>query len=271
MSLSCTNTGKSNITEKVSDSLYMDTNGEELSINDSIQHGTSSDTVSNAVQPEYQQERYFTVVYRQLINGYRVKAKVEFENDFFEILSADLFFTKKGKTFTLHSDCFGDTVYCKGRLDYNNENHAIFRKYQGKTIYADYNSRKKEGSTMLHNTPFFFKDLDFDGIRELVIVHYSCAGRYGNGYSVYRIVEGNPIFLDYPPFNKICDYNGDGMTDVPIFDYRKKTVTCPYPEGEFKRIGQKVYAVSRKKKDIIKINGRNHYFNHLVLVRDEKY
>lgn len=214
----------------------------------------------------------FTVVYRQPINGYRVKAVVKYDNSVsFGVLNANLTFTKKNKVFTLHTHCFGDTLFCKGRLDYDHENPKIFGHYKYKTIYADYHDYKEEDEAMSQYSPFFFRDLDFDGIEELVIVHYSMAVRFHNGYDVYRIVDGRPILINYPPFNEDRNDWGFGMTDYPWFDYKHKTISCVYPEGELNTTGVKVYAISRKKKDKVIVNGKRHYFNHMVLIKDEKY
>lgn len=214
----------------------------------------------------------FTVVYRQPINGYRVKAVVRYDNYIsFGVLNADFTFMRRGKAFTWHTQCFGDTVFCKGRLDYDHENPKIFEHYTGKTVYGDYHNYKDENGVISPYTPFFFQDLDFDGIKELIIVHYSMAVRFHNGYDVYRIVEGKPILINYPPFNEDRNDWGFGMTDYPWFDYKHKTISCAYPEGELEWIGQKVYAVSRKRKDKVIVNGKRHYFNHMVMIKDEKY
>ncbi len=99
-------------------------------------------------------------------------------------------------------------------------------------------------------TPFFFRDLDFDGIEELVIVHHSMAVRFHDGYDVYRIVEGEPFLLDYPPYSIGIEDDGFGMTDYPEFDYKKKTIDCPYPEGPggMGYMGRTIYGISKKTK-----------------------
>lgn len=213
----------------------------------------------------------FTVVYRQPVNGYRVKAVVRYDNTIsFGVLNANLTFIKKDKAFTLHTQCFGDTVFCKGRLDYDHDNPKIIERYGGHTVYADYHDYKGENNALSSYTPFFFQDLDFDGIEELVIVHYSVAVRFYDGYDVYRIVDGRPILIKYPPFNECRDKWGFGMEAGLWFDYEQKRIYRPYPEGESWQ-GVKVYTISRKKKDIVTIAGRKHYFNHLELIKDEKY
>ena len=180
----------------------------------------------------------FTIVYRQPVNGYKVTAVAKLAESDVDIISADLTFTKGGKPFTLHTQCFGDTLFCKGRLDFQSENPELFRKYRGKTVEADYHMSKNEGQLMPIYTPFFFMDLDFDGIEELVIVHNSMAVRYHDGYDVYRIVEGRPVLIDYPPYHDNMECWDFGMTDYPKFDYKKKTISCPYPEGEMKYAGR---------------------------------
>jgi hypothetical protein len=120
-------------------------------------------------------------------------------------------------------------------------------------------------------TPFFFMDLDFDGIKELVIVHKSMAVRYHDGYDVYRVVEGRPVLIDYPPYNDNKEEWGFGMTDYPEFDFRKKIISCPYPEGELTWIGRTVYGVSKSRKDTVVVNGRKHLFNHMEVIKEEKF
>ena len=40
------------------------------------------------------------------------------------------------------------------------------------------------------------------------------------------------VCIDYPPYNDWREVCGFGMTDYPEFDYKKKTISCTYPEGE---------------------------------------
>lgn len=212
----------------------------------------------------------FTILYRQPVNDYKVKAQIRF-NPSDDVLSADLSFSRNGKSSTLHTTCFADSFFCKGRMDYQSENPVIFRKYRNKTVYADYHDYNKDARLMPIYTPFFFRDLDFDGIKELVIVHRSMAVRYHDGYDIYRIVEDKPFLIDYPPYNDNKEYWGFGMTDYPEFDYKKKTISCPYPEGELTWAGRTVYGISKKQKDTVIVNGKKHYFNHLEPISEIKY
>lgn len=212
-----------------------------------------------------------TVVYNKPIYGYKVKAKLMANDEDAFVLSANLSFTKNGKTFTLHTTCFGDTLFCKGRLDYENENPQLFKKYHNKIIYANYHENREPDEYLPIYTPFFFQNMDFDGIPELVIVHHSMAVRFHNGLDVYRIVEGKPVRINYPPFNECRTDWGFGMTDYPQLDYKRRTISCPYPEGELTYMGRKTYGVSKKRKDTVIVNGRKHFYNHIELKHDEHY
>ena len=212
----------------------------------------------------------FIVAYRQTVNGYRVKAIANLSVSDVDIISANLTFTKGVQSFKLHTQCFGDTMFCKGRMDYEFENPKIFRRHKNKTIEADYHLHRVKGCQMPMYTPFFFMDLDFDGIEELVVVHHSMGVRYHDGYDVYRIAEGCPVLIDYPPYNDWRKDCGFGMTDYPEFDYKKKTISCPYPEGELKWIGRTVYGISKRRKDTVVVNGMKHLFNHMEVIEEMK-
>jgi hypothetical protein len=167
----------------------------------------------------------------------------------------------------------GDTLFCKGRLDFQFENPELFKKYRNKKVEVDYHVFREEGELMPRYTPFFFMDLDFDNVEELVIVHKSMAVRYHDGYDVYRIVDGKPVLINYPPYNDNKEDWGFGMTDYPEFDYKKKTISCPYPEGPggLGYEGRIIYGVSKKQKDTVVVNGREHFFNHIERIREIKY
>lgn len=208
----------------------------------------------------------FIVAYRQPINGYKVKAVVKMEH--YEINSADITFTKKGKAFTLSTTSFGDSLFNKGGWGMDGTNEGIIKKYHNKTVKADYHNTKVDWKYELNETPFFFKDMDFDGVEELVVVHYRMAVRNHDGYDVYRIVDGEPVLINYPPYKTDVIF---GMTDYPEFDYKNKTISCPYPEGELRWAGRTVYGVSKKQKDTVVVNGRKHLFNHIEKIKEIKF
>ena len=210
----------------------------------------------------------FIVDYRQVVNGYKVKAVVKMS--FYDKNSADITFVKDEKSFTLSTTSFGDSLFNQGGWGMDGTNEDIMRKYRNKMVEADYHIYKEQDRMMPFYTPFFFMDLDFDGIEELVMVHLSVAVRNHDGYDVYRIVEGEPVLIDYPPY-KTEEYFG--MTDYPEFDFKKKTITCPYPEGPggLPYIGQIIYGISKKQKDTVVVNGRRHLFNHIEKIKEIKF
>lgn len=229
---------------------------------------SSIDDSVNTIRPDS-----FTVVYRQPVKGYKVKAVAKLAASDVDIISADLIFTKGAKSFKLHSQCLGDTLFCKGRLDFQSENPKLYNKYRNREVETDYRVYREEGEIMPRYTPFFFMDLDFDSVEELVIVHQSMAVRFHDGYDVYRIVDGEPVLINEPPYNANKEDWGFGMTDYPEFDFRKKTISCPYPEGPggLGYEGRIIYGVSKKQKDTIVVNGRKHFFNHIEQLKEIKY
>ena len=214
-------------------------------------------------------EDSFIVIYNKPVYGYQVKAVVKLIDEEFPVLSANLTFTKDGDSFTLPTSCFGDSLFCKGRMGCL-ENEQVFEKYHQKTVAADYRANKEDGRTFPIGVPFFFMDMDFDGVEDLVIVHQSMADRFHDGYDVYRIVEGKPILINYPPFWNEMNY-GFGMADYPKVSFRKKMISCPYPEGEMTYEGMVTYGISKSRKDTIVVNGRTHCFNHLDTIKTIKY
>ena len=210
----------------------------------------------------------FNVFYRKPINGYTVKAVVK--QGAYPFNSADITFIKNKKQFTLHSLSFGDTLYNKVfPVTYKN-NDKVMQQYRNKSFYSEYCENRMDDEVMLGLTPFFFKDLDFDGVDELIIVHLAMEVRNHSGFDVYRIVDGEPVLIDYPPYKNGDDF---GMTDYPEFDFTNKTISCPYPEGPggLGYEGRTIYGISKKQKDTVIVNRRKHYFNHMEIIKEIKY
>ena len=84
-------------------------------------------------------------------------------------------------------------------------------------------------------------------------------------------MEGEPFLINYPPYNDNVEDWGFGLTDYPEFDLKKKTISCPYPEGEIKYDGCTIYGVGKKQKDTVTVNGRKHLFNHMEVIKEIKY
>lgn len=226
---------------------------------DSLYQQESTQETNDTYPPEVDS---FVVKYRQKVHGYKVKAVVRC--DAMDMANeAKIYFTKGNKTFMLYSSSFGDTCFNKGYFDSNYENEPIVDKYRGKTIVSDYKIVKETGDFYPESAPFFFQDLDFDGIAELVIPHKGTAVKYHDCYDIYRIIENTPILIDYEPYKN--------MTDYPEFDFKTKTISCPYPEGSMRYDGITTYGVSKTQKDVILVNGKKHYLNKIVIIRDKKF
>lgn len=60
------------------------------------------------------------------------------------------------------------------------------------------------------------------------------------------------------------------MTDYPEFDYKSKTITCPYPEGDMQYDGRIVYGVS-KNVDKKVLKGKTYRFNRIERQKEYKY
>ena len=209
------------------------------------------------------EDNSFNVFYLQHINGYSVEAVVK--QGVYPVNSADITFIKNGKKFTLHSFSYGDTLY--NNSDGNND--ELMQRYRKQSFYSEYRENRNGDEVMLGLTPFFFRDLDFDGEDELVIVHLAMGVRQHSGFDVYRIVDGEPVLIDYPPYKTNDDY---GMTDYPEFDFKKKTITCVIPEGSVGENGEVItYGISKKQKDTVIVNGRKHYFNSMEVIEEIEY
>ena len=84
--------------------------------------------------------------------------------------------------------------------------------------------------------------------------------RYGFKESIEQIIQ---IWLNMARY----EYENN----VRLIDYKKKMISCPYPEGEMKYAGRIIYGVSKKEKDTVIVNGKKDLFNHMEVIKDVKY
>lgn len=90
------------------------------------------------------------------------------------------------------------------------------------TITLDYNP--SEGETgFYHYAPFQFRDVDFDGTKELLINNWESGQRGCNIYDVYKIKGNRLELLQIPPFDRI-----DDLTEI---DSSNKTIIINYTGG----------------------------------------
>ena len=74
--------------------------------------------------------------------------------------------------------------------------------------------------------PFFFKDVDFDGQKEICFTHIGYNRTY---YSVYKIIGGKEaVFMSNPPFDQFVSGYDDTTT---TFDYEEKTIVISEQMG----------------------------------------
>ena len=165
------------------------------------------------------------LIYRQKVNGYHVK--IEFDRKYdvmrgqegYSVYTghAILSFSKPGHAFQVYCEDFSDEQLKVWDLtneeyykkDKNSIDLSIIKA--GETVYLDYICPKK-GEYLSHSSPFYFKDMDFDGEEELVVNNLSMGSRGYNTYDVFKVYHvERPLRLMGLPFTdglyKITDYN----------------------------------------------------------------
>lgn len=151
--------------------------------------------------------------YKQKVKGYNVK--VDFVQSYSDLNfgNAILHFSKPGHSFQIYCDEFSDeqlspdgTRNLKGRKIINLE-----KLESGANVYLEYTC-PKAGEYLSHSSPFYFKDMDFDGEEELVVNNLNMGERGYNTYDIFKVFHvEKPLRLKGLPFNqdlyKITDYN----------------------------------------------------------------
>lgn len=151
--------------------------------------------------------------YRQKVKGYSVK--VDFVQRYSDLNfgKAILSFSKPGHTFKVYCDAFSDeqlisddTPYVKSQKSIN-----LSKLKPGDIISFNY-ERPKADEYLSHHSPFYFKDMDYDGEEELVINNLEMGSRGYNTYDVFKVFNvEKPLRLKGLPFTndlyKITNYN----------------------------------------------------------------
>ena len=154
--------------------------------------------------------------YTQEVHGYRVW--VEFIQTYGDLNfgKSILHFTKPGHSFEVYCDAFGDRQLVSKDY-YNNVKIDGVKMIDladikaGQNVNLTYISPEPE-DYLSRNSPFYFKDMDFDGEEELVVNNMTSGARGYNEYDIFKVfgVE-KPLRLMGRPFNdsnyKITDYN----------------------------------------------------------------
>lgn len=184
--------------------------------------------MSGAVEdsiPSFASNGVVYLYYRQKVNGYRVW--VEFDRSFEQMRGQAGFSIYVGRAilhFSMPQHSFD--VYCEEFSDealkvWDLTDTTFYKKKRGiidlsklkggETVHLDY-IRPKEGEYLSDSSPFYFKDMDYDGEKELVVNNIAMGCRGYNTYDVFKVFHGSkPLRLVGLPFTdqsfKITNYN----------------------------------------------------------------
>lgn len=151
--------------------------------------------------------------YRQEVKGYQVK--VEFMQKYGEFIfgQAILYFSKPGHTFKVYCDAFSDEQLIPNKTNdvKGKKSIDLSKLKEGSQISLNYIPPKANEYLSAHS-PFYFKDMDFDGEEELVINNLCMGSRGSNEYDVFKVLHvEKPLRLKGLPFTddlyKITNYN----------------------------------------------------------------
>ena len=174
------------------------------------------DAISYAVVdtiPPLPEDEIIHLHYKQKVKGYEVSVDfVQSYNDL-NFGKSILRFTKPDHSFQVYCDAFSDeqliaddTPYVKGQKAINLTNLK-----PGANVFLNY-SKPKMNEYLSSSSPFYFKDMDFDGEDELVINNLQMGSRGYNTYDIFKVFGvDKPLRLMGLPFNdgeyKITNYN----------------------------------------------------------------
>ena len=235
----------------------------------------SSLTDTNKVTLQKKQEAYIAqefkdlnrpriyIKYKQPVNGYTVRVLwmpyTDESEETSETGNALLYFESESNHFYIQTRSYRDTaVYSHTKLK------------DGDILFWDYTPKKK-GEILSQYSPFFFSDVDFDGVDELLINDYYVGP---NSYEVYKVHPYYAEIVKEKPFDNL-------QGGVTQFDIKNKTITKHYADGPvvythtYKAIKQDEieYSVpeSRYKFELVKVNTYiygSEYEEHKVYIKD---
>ncbi len=173
--------------------------------------------------PDLPPDRIIHLHYRQKVKGYKVS--VDYIQCNTEIANAGrsiIRFTKPHHSFMVYCDAFSDEQLISDDSPYTKSQKAIdlTKLKHGADIYLNY-VLPKRNEYLSMSSPFYFKDMDFDGEEELVVNNLRMGERGYNTYDIFKVFGvKKPLRLMGLPFNdgeyKITDYN---------VEYEPKTLT----------------------------------------------
>ncbi len=174
-------------------------------------------------------QRPLYIKYKQKVNGYDVSVMALYfvgVNDDLEP-SAYIHFQKDGEYCgTIKNDYFSFP-----RPDDETLNKGVFVE----SDYTPFVTPEEDNELYgCQNSPFFFRDVDFDGKEELIITLFGGLGYHENdAYKAYNVDEDYTYFTPMQePFDLLSSYT--------TFDASKRTITTPYGY-DLKFTGHKIY------------------------------
>lgn len=152
--------------------------------------------------------------YRQKVRGYKVMVEyVPWPYDDIAGGKAILHFSKAGHSFDVYCDEFIDEQFIPDNTPYVKSKKTInlSNVKPGAKVHLNY-ALPKSDEYLSDQSPFYFKDMDFDGEEELVVNNLRMGTRNYNTYDVYKVLHvSKPVKLKGLPFSdkeyKITNYN----------------------------------------------------------------
>lgn len=108
-------------------------------------------------------------------------------------------------------------------------------QFKGETYHIKLNEKdviKGEGNDLAEDFPFFFKDVDFDGKKEILFPSRAYHGTYFEVYKITNQMHAEPMVAN--PFNNFVLAISESSDDDSLgicFDYQNKTITINEPMG----------------------------------------
>ena len=160
--------------------------------------------------------------FSEKINGYDVQTIIHPDDNTSSVGMAEWIFEKDGKKLRINTGFSWDwEKEIKGQIK-----DSI--RYEGETHSLPVAPEMVQGrDSIIHDTPFCFKDVDFDGELELC---FRCPGYNRHYFNIYKIIS--PTRAEYMagrPYNNIIysDYD-NGQT---ILDYKEQTILVDETSG----------------------------------------
>lgn len=163
--------------------------------------------------PPLPEDEIIHLHYKQKVKGYKVS--VDFVQSYSDLnFGKSIFrFNKPDHSFQVYCDAFSDEQLITDDTPYEKSQKAInlATLKPGANIYLNY-VKPKSGEYLSDSSPFYFKDMDFDGEDELVINNLEMGSRGYNTYDIFKVLGlDSPLRLMGLPFNngeyKITNYN----------------------------------------------------------------